>query len=105
MGRGDELHPALGDGPSGVRVELGADLVDHDHLGHVVLDRLDHDGVLLGGRLYVHSPGLADAGVRYVAIAGDLVRRVHDDDPLVRIVREHAGDLAEHGRLPHARLA
>ena len=43
---GDELHAALGDRARRGRLELGADLVDDDDLGHVVLDRLDHHRVL-----------------------------------------------------------
>ena len=42
----DQLHAALGDRARGQRFGLGADLVDHDDLRHVVLDRLDHHVVL-----------------------------------------------------------
>ena len=38
----DQLHAALGDRARRGRLELRADLVDDDDLGHVVLDRLDH---------------------------------------------------------------
>ena len=46
VGRADELHAALGDGAGGGRLQLRADLVDDDDLGHVVLHRLDHHVVL-----------------------------------------------------------
>jgi hypothetical protein len=39
----------------------------------VVLDRLDHHRVLLVRRGHLHAPGTADAGVRHVAVARDLV--------------------------------
>ena len=48
VGRADELHAALGDGARRRRLQLGADLVDDDDLGHVVLHGLDHHRVLHG---------------------------------------------------------
>ncbi len=98
----DELHAALGDGAGGDGLQLRADLVDDDDLGHVVLDGLDHDRVLTVGRLDLHAPGAADAGVRDVAVAGDLVAGVDDDDALVEVVGQHAGSLAQHRRLADA---
>ena len=101
----DELHAALGDRARRGRLELGADLVDDDDLGHVVLDRLDHHRVLLVGRAHLHAPRAADARVRDVAVAGDLVGRVDDDDALVELVGQHARGLAQHRRLADARPA
>src|SRR3989304_5440734 len=37
-----------------------------------------------------------------VAVAGDLVRSVHDDDAPVHLVRQVAGDFAQHRRLANA---
>ena len=85
--RADELDAALGDGAGGLRLELRADLVDDDDLGHVVLDRLDHHLVLERRRPDLHPAGLADGRMRDVAVAGDLVRRVDDHDPLARCRR------------------
>jgi hypothetical protein len=87
----------------GRRLELGPDLVDDDHLGHVVLDRLDHDRVLLGGGADLHPPRVPDPRVRDVAVAGDLVGGVDHDHALAQVIGLHAGDLAQHGRLAHAR--
>ncbi len=95
----DQLDAPLGDGPRGLRLELRADLVDDDDLGHVVLHRLDHDLVLQRRRPNLHPAGLADGRVRDVAIAGDLVGGVDHDDPLAHFVSQNAGGLAEHGRL------
>src|SRR5207237_10352 len=81
---------------------LGADLVDDDDLGHVVLDGLDHDGVLQRRSGDLHAARAADPGVWDVAVAGDLVRGVDDDDALPHLVREHARDLAQKCRLPDA---
>src|SRR3989337_1763835 len=45
------------------------DRVEDDPLGHVVLDRLDHHGVLLGLRAHLDPAGVADARVGDVAVA------------------------------------
>ncbi len=105
VGRADQLDTALGDGPGGLRLQLGPDLVDDDDLGHVVLDRLDHHLVLHRWRADLHPAGLADRGMRDVAVAGDLVRRVHDDHALAEVVGEHPCGLAQHRRLADARPA
>ena len=101
----DELDAALGDGARRVRLELGADLVDDDDLGHVVLDGLDHHRVLEGGRAHLHAAGAADGRVRDVAVAGDLVGGVDDDDALVEVVGQDARGLAQHRRLADAGTA
>ena len=85
------------------RLELGADLVDDDDLGHVVLDRLDHHLVLERRRADLHPARLADGRVRDVAVAGDLVAGVDDDDALAHVVGQDAGGLAQHRRLADAR--
>ena len=99
MGGAHQLHSALGDGPGRGRLQLGADLVDDDDLGHVVLDRLDHHRVLLGGGLDLHPPGAPDPGMRDVAVTTDLVGGVDDHHPLALVVAQHPGALAEHGGL------
>ena len=86
-------------------LELGPDLVDDDDLGHVVLDRLDHHLVLERRRADLHPAGLADGRVRDVAVAGDLVAGVDDDDALAHVVGQDAGGLAQHRRLADARPA
>ena len=73
MRRGDELDAALGDGAGRLRLELAPDLVDDDHLRHVVLHRLDHHLVLQRGGGHLHAAGAPDAVVRDVAVARDLV--------------------------------
>ena len=94
MGRRDELYAALSDGARGRRFELGADLVDYDHFRHVVLHRLDHDGVLQCRRWHLHAAGLTDRRMRDVTIASDLVRCIDDHHALVHVVREDARDFA-----------
>ena len=47
--------------------------LDHDHLGHVVLHRLDHHLVLQGRPGHLHAARPADGGMGDVAIAGDLM--------------------------------
>ncbi len=68
---------------------------------HVILDGLDHHGVLERGVGHLHPPGQPDAGVRNVAVARDLIRRIDDDDALA-LLREHARTLAQHRRLADA---
>ena len=86
-------------------LQLGPDLVDDDDLGHVVLDRLDHHLVLERRRADLHPARLADGRVRDVAVAGDLVAGVDDDDALAQVVGQHAGRLAQHRGLADARAA
>ncbi len=105
VGGADQLHATLGDGARGQRLELRADLVDDDDLGHVVLDSLDHDRVLQVGCTHLHAPGAADARVGDVAVAGDLVGGIDDDDALVQVIRQHARGLAQHRRLADAGAA
>ena len=100
-----QLHAPLGDGPCGRRLQLGPALVDDDHLGHVVLHRLDHHRVLLGGRTDLHAARVTDPRVRDVAVAGDLVAGVDHHHPLAEVVGQYACHLAQHGGLAHARPA
>ena len=84
-------------------LQLGADLIDDDHLRHVVLDRLDHDRVLSGRRRHLHPPGAADRRVRDVAVARDLVADV--STMTTRLRRSSASTratLAQHRRLADA---
>ena len=105
MGGADELDAALGDGARRGRLQLGADLIDDDDLGHVVLDRLDHHRVLVGRRAHLHPARAADARMGDVAVARDLVGGVDDHDPLVHDLRQDTRRLAQHGRLADARPA
>ncbi len=105
VGGPDQLHAALCDRPRGRRLELGADLVDDDHLGHVVLDRLDHHRVLLGRGADLHPTRVADSRVRDIAVARDLVAGVDHDHPLAEVIRQHASHLPQHRRLADARPA
>src|SRR3972149_3146660 len=86
--RGDKLHAALGDGARREGLGLSTDLVDDDDLGHVVLHRLDHHRVLQLRMGHLHAPGAPDAGVRDVAVPGDLIARVYDDDAFGELVGE-----------------
>ncbi len=98
----DQRHAAFGDRAGCFGFRCRADLVDDDDLRHVVLDRLDHHGVLQRGISDLHAPCETDAGMRDVAVAGDFVRGVDDDDAFA-LFREHARALAQHRRLADAR--
>ena len=97
-----ELHTTLGDRARGGRFRLGADLVDDDDFGHVILDGLDHHGMLLAGMRHLHAPGPADGRVGDVAISGDLVRCIDDDDPPTSLIREQASGLPQERRLSYS---
>src|SRR6266853_6167669 len=99
----DELYAALGDGARRNGFELGANLVDDDNLRHVVLDRLDHHGVLQCWCTNLHAPRAPDPRVGDVPIAANFIRRIDDDDSLFHLVGKHTGALAQHGRLAYAR--
>jgi len=105
VGGADELHAALGDGPGRGGVGVGADLVDHNHLGHVVFHSLDHHIMLLLVVRHLHAPGMPDGRVRHVAIARDLIVGVHNDHAAIGLVGKDAGHLAKLGGLADARLA
>ena len=105
VGRADQLDAPLGDGPGGLGLELGPDLVDDDDLGHVVLDGLDHHLVLKRRRADLHPAGLADGRMGDVTVARDLVAGIDHDDPLAHVVGQDPGGLAQHRRLADARAA
>src|SRR5439155_7572669 len=102
MRGGDELDATLGDRARCGSLKLGADLVDHDDLGHVVLDRLDHHRVLQQRSPDLHAASATDTRMWDVAVAAYLVRGVDDDDPLAQLVREKARALTQHRGLPDA---
>jgi hypothetical protein len=54
---------------------------------------------------HLHAARVADAGMRNVAVAADLVRRVDDHHPALQVVGEHARRLAQQRRLADARAA
>jgi hypothetical protein len=82
VGGTDQLHPALGNRARRGRLQLAADLVDDDHLGHVVLHRFDHHLMLVFGLGHLHTPGPADSRMGDVAIAADLVGGIDHHDAL-----------------------
>jgi len=69
----DELYAALGDRPRGKCLRLHADLVNDHDLRHVVLDCLDHHGVLHFRCRDLHPARVADRGVGDVTVPRDLV--------------------------------
>ncbi len=61
--------------------------------------------MLQGRRPDLHPAGPADARMRDVPVAADLVGRVDDHHPLLHLVRQHPGALAQHGGLDDPRAA
>jgi hypothetical protein len=105
MGGAHKLHAAFGDRARRLRLKLGADFVDYDYLGHVVLDRLDHHGMLAGRRWYLHPARAPNARMRDVTVPGDLIRGIDDHYALVKFVGQNARHFAKHGRLANAGAA
>ena len=66
----------------------------------MVFDGFDHDFVLQGGRCHLHAAGAADGRVGDVAVAGDLVAGIDDDDPF--FFAEDARGFAQQGCLADA---
>ena len=97
MGGADQLHPSLGDRAGRSSFQLAADFVDHDHLWIVILNRLDHHLVLQNRLRHLHPAGAPDGWVWDVAVATDLVRGVHNDNPLP--LSQHPGCFPQHGCL------
>jgi hypothetical protein len=98
-----ELDSSLGYGASSQGLLSCAYFIDYDDLGHVILDRFDHDSVLQFGLGHLHSPGAADSGVRDVAVAGDFIGRVDDYDSLLEVIGEHPGRLSQQRGFADAR--
>jgi len=101
--RADELNAALGYGTCGDGFQFTTDLVDHDDLGIVVLDRLDHHFVLECRFTDLHATGAADGRMGNIAVAGDLVRRVDNYDAL--LLRQDASSLTQHGGFANGRTS
>jgi hypothetical protein len=89
----DKLNSAFGYCPCGLGFELRTDLVDYDHLGHVILDRLYHQGMLLCRCGYLHAPRPTYCGMRNVAVSSDFVRCIDDYYSLVEVISYYARDL------------
>jgi hypothetical protein len=69
----------------------------------VVLNGLDHHLMLLGSAGDLHTPGTSNRGMRDIAVARNLVRRVHDHDPFADLVGKHTRHFTEHRRLANTR--
>ncbi len=78
----DELHAALGNRARSYSFQLTSNLVDDDHLRHVILHGLNHQLVLQRGVRHLHAPRTPDRRVGNVAIAGDLIACIDNDHAL-----------------------
>ena len=103
VGCGDENHTTFSDGARGLRLQLRADLIDHDDFGHVVFHRLDHGLVLQLRPGHLHAAGPTNRGVGDVAITGDLIARVDHNNAPLQLIGKHPGDLAQRRCLAHTR--
>src|SRR5690242_1422030 len=63
----------------------------------MVFDRFDHYIVLQVGTGDLHAAGVADSGMRNIAISGDFVAGINDNNPFVQIVSQYPGGLAQQG--------
>jgi len=94
VSRANQLHAAFGDGSGGHGFCNSADFIDDDDFRHVILDGFDHYRVLLIGMGDLHAPRRAYGSMGNVAVAGDFIGGVDDDDSFVEFVRQHPGDFS-----------
>ena len=73
MGSTDKLHPPFRNSARRQSLKLSADLIDHYHLGHVILHRLDHNRMLPEGSGDLHSPRTSYRRVRDIAVTANLI--------------------------------
>ena len=71
--RTDQLHATFSDGSRRNRFGFGADLINDDHLWHVILHRLNHHQVLSLWRAHLHPARLPNRWMWDVTVTGDLV--------------------------------
>lgn len=102
MSRAHKLDTTLGNGAGCLGFKLRANLINDNHLGHVVFHRLNHDSVLHGRGCDLHPAGVTDGGVGDVAITGNLVGGIDNNNTLLKIVGENTCYLTKHGRLTHS---
>ena len=100
VGGADQLDAAFGNGAGGDGFQFAADFIDDNGFRHVVFDGFDHDFVLQSGRCHLHAAGAADGWVGDIAVAGDLVAGIDDDDPF--FFAEDARGFAQQGCLADA---
>jgi hypothetical protein len=96
----DQLHTALGDGACGDGFQFAPDLVDDNHLRHVIFHRLDHHLVLLRWVGHLHAASAADGRVRDITITCNLIAGVDDDG--AAILTTHTRGFAQQGGLANA---
>ena len=105
VGGSNELDATLGDGAGGGGFLGSAHFVDNDDLGHMVFHGLNHHGVLFGGGRHLHPAGVANGGMGDVAIAGNFVGSINDDDAFAGFVGQRPGYFAQHSGLADAGAA
>ncbi|MBA7709804.1 hypothetical protein ES703_118729 [subsurface metagenome] len=67
------MNPALSNSSSCLSLKLGADFINNDYLGHMVLYGFNHYHVLPGGSGYLHPSGVPDSWVGNIAVAGNFI--------------------------------
>ena len=75
----NELNASLRNGAGSQGLELATDLVDDDDFGVVVLNRFDHDLVLLHRLAHLHTARLAYSRMGHIAVAPNFIGGVNDD--------------------------
>src|SRR5207248_113158 len=63
----------------------------------------DHHRVLHRRRWHLHAPRAANRGMRNIAVATDLIRRIDDHDALAQIIGKYARRFAQQSGLANAR--
>jgi hypothetical protein len=104
MGGADELHPALGDGAGGESLIASVPISSTMMTSGMWFSTASIITACCSiGPGHLHAPGAADPRMRDVAIAGDLVGGVDDDDPPGEVIGQNPRHLPQLGGLAHPR--
>tara|TARA_B100000405_G_scaffold31738_1_gene22020 strand:+ start:277 stop:723 length:447 start_codon:yes stop_codon:yes gene_type:complete len=71
----------------------------------VVLNRLDHDLVLLLRACDLHPSGTTNCGVRNITVTSNLIAGVNHHNPALEVIGEDPGNLPECGGLSDTRAS
>src|SRR5215813_11296060 len=86
MCRCHELHTTFCNCASCSGLQLGANLVNDDHLRHVIFDCLDHHGMLLRCPCDLHPTCTTDTRVWDIAITCDFVGGIYHHHALICLI-------------------
>jgi len=81
---------------------LCADFIDDNDFRHVVFHCFNHHGVLHIGCRHLHPSRMSDGRVGDVAVAGNFIRSIDNNDTLMKIICQYPGNFAQHRGFTYA---